>query len=317
MNHIRIHRLLLAALAACQTRTGVAAVTNAELRAASALFQEFETVVDTKAALLSPVGAEVSKRDMGALQTPFAYLSYGLNAVGGRAASEIIGDAEAVLVGAKDFRPPSGLGLVRSQFCYVIVFREDRAFDFSRYFRDGPATARGPNQFWTWSTKQPEEPTLTTGFYATQIDHSYLLVSNGLSELQSVVKRLDPSLTAPPNLQHIPQWEMISQHPLWAYRRYQWSRRADMLAAGLAGIPPESEALILFLDQGRAACVLQLVGVPAASDGRGNITLRGELSAFESLGAGTWQSAAPLSGDEQSLQRLLAILAMLGFGLYL
>jgi hypothetical protein len=288
-----------------------------ESRAAAALFQEFETVVNSKATLLSSVGTGISKQDMGALQAPFAYLFSGLKAVDEHAASEIMSNAEAVLLGARDFRSPEGIGAVESQFCYVVVFGGQRPFDASKYFRSGSTTSQEQKGVWTWSARLSGEPLLTIPLYATQIEHSYLLLSTGLSELQSVAKWLDRSSTTPPVLEHIRQWDLISQHPLWAYRRYEWSRPANRIAAGLVGIPRDSEALMLFLDPGSAACILRLVEVGEGQDTAGGISLMRDLPSFNSLGAGIWQSMIPLAGDEQTLRRLLRIMQMFGFGLFL
>src|SRR5271170_7150895 len=83
---------------------------NSELRAASALFTEFETVFYSKTDLISSSGAykQLSREDTGFLRLPFVDLQMGLDTLGGHASADILKNGSAILVGTKNYRPPIG-----------------------------------------------------------------------------------------------------------------------------------------------------------------------------------------------------------------
>jgi hypothetical protein len=112
-------------------------------QAASALFSEFETVFYAKADLLSSSGGYkgLSEQSANSLRVPFADLLGALDSLGKPISDEMLHDADAVLVGAKDFRPPAGLGAVRSQLCYVLVLRSGN-FDLGKVARSYCKTLR-------------------------------------------------------------------------------------------------------------------------------------------------------------------------------
>jgi len=104
-------------------------------RAATVMLDHFETVFYANGDLLSGSSGYrgLSQQDANTLRAPFGYLLQGLDVLGKAASNEMLGSIGAALVGAKDFRGPSGppphLGDVQSQFCYVIVLRSQSTFD--------------------------------------------------------------------------------------------------------------------------------------------------------------------------------------------
>src|SRR5205823_5215043 len=134
---LKIALMLIAFLLSGCTKS--AANSTEQQRAASTLFDQYETVFYAKGDLLSASGGykRLSKQDTNTVTAPFGYLLGGFDPLGKKVSAEILGNADAALVGVKDFRPPAGrtgLGDVQSRFCYVVVL-ESRKFDLSKIAR--------------------------------------------------------------------------------------------------------------------------------------------------------------------------------------
>jgi hypothetical protein len=101
----------------------------------SVLVTHFETVFSTETRFLrdSQGFGQISKSDLDMLRTPFDYLLKGLDALGNGASTEILGSGDSILVGAKDFLSPAGLGPVHSTRCYIVTFKAPYTFDFRRF----------------------------------------------------------------------------------------------------------------------------------------------------------------------------------------
>ena len=318
----RIRRLaLLLAILLSGCNRGMAN-TNNELGAASTLFERFETVFYAKGDLLSGSDAyhQLSKQDADALRTPFGYLLGGLDSLGKRTSAEIVESGEAVLVGAKDFRPPAGLGGVRSGLCYVVVLRSRSAFDLGKYFRQAPVAFAVGTPVWNWSARLGEfgegDPR-PSSLYATQVAHSYLLVSNDLQELQTIAGRLASADEDRRMLTRIRDWEFVSQHRVWGYRRYRHSGVVDRVAAGMSDVTPGAEALIFFVDLKKKAGVLRLLSSPVDEGTAAKINARAVLPRLKPRGVGVWETIIPLVGDEESFEQMFGIMGLFGFGIYL
>ena len=132
-------------------------------------------------------------------------------------------------------------------------------------------------------------------------------------ELQSATRGLVGAEPRSEAFKALPQWEPVSKHEFWAYRQYHRSRPANRGAAGLAGIPRDADALALFVDVDRRAADLQLFG-PVGSN---TLTLRRDLPPLENRRSGVWQADIPLSEDDETVQRLLTLMGMFGFGITL
>jgi len=161
-------------------------------RAASVMFDQFETVFYSNSDLLSASGGYkgLSQQEANLLRAPFSSLLQGIDAVGKPALNEVLGNADAVLVGAKDFRGPTGpwphLGDVQSQFCYVIVLRSGNKFDFGKVISKSAAVSSAEASRWKWSAPGAEGHPEPHQFYATQVAGSYVLISNNLDDLHQM-----------------------------------------------------------------------------------------------------------------------------------
>jgi hypothetical protein len=288
-----------------------------ERAAASALFGRFETVFYSKATLLS---GSVSKQGAAAAGLPFTYLQGALNALGNNTSADIFASSEAVLVGARDFRPPSGLGSVRSQSCYVVVLRDRNTFDLRKYIHQSPTAVENGTTVWNWSAKLGEfgegDPR-PSSLYATQIKQDYVLVSNDLGELRKIADVLSLKEDDAKGLSSIRDWASISRHDVWGYRRYRQEGIVDRKAAGMTDVTPGAEALAFFFDSGDKSGVLQLFCSPADDSTASKMNEASGLPPFRQVRLGVWQSKISLVVDVTVSEQLFGTMGLFGFGVYL
>jgi hypothetical protein len=288
---------------------------------ALALFEQFETVFSAKTDLFSGSKGyrNLSQQDANTLRVPFANLIGALDSLPDHASVGLFASADAVLVGARDFHPPAGLGGVRSRFCYIVVL-ENSTFELRKYFSQPPiASARGMT-IWNWQVKLGEfgeNDPRPSSLYATQVEQSYVLVSNDLEELQTIAKRLASPGRDSPDLSGIREWASVSPNDIWGYRRYRHTGIADRIAAGMRGVTPGAEALIFFPDFERNAGVLRLLNSPADERTAANLNATAKLPPFRSTGAGAWETLIPFSSGEKTLEWMIGAMGLFGFGLYL
>jgi len=288
---------------------------NHEYRAAAVLFDGFETVFYSKVPLPSSSG-KLPQQDGEVMDAPFAYLIESVKAAGEHAAGGMLAGSEAILVGAKDFRAPEGLGGVQSRFCYIVVLSQQNKFDFAKQFK-GPRESLEGLEVWKWQAPLFEEAPSTATIYAAQIEGVYLVVSNSLSELQSVSLRLKRPAGESQTLRSLRGWQSINRGEFWAYRRYRRSQAADQVAAGMVGIPQDAEALVFSVDLEKRVAVLRLLGPAGSEAGRKSITINSAMPALDPRELGAWEARIAMFGDEQTVKRLFVVMGMFGFGVYL
>ena len=284
---------------------------------AAVLFDQFDSVFYVKAGLLVGSGGykQLPGHIAGTLRIPFGDLLGGLNALGQQVPNEILNNADAVLVGAKDFRPPAGLGGVQSQFCYVVLFRNRSVFDLRKLAKKpGPISSAG-GAVWKWVAKPTEGQHGPQTFYATQIAHSYLLISDDLGSLQLMVVRLSSTDDGTSTLRKIPNWERLSQHDVWGYRRYQQTGIKYRDAAGMTDVTPTAEALSFFVDLEKKVGLLRLLASDDTTAKK--INSAAKLPSLKPVSQGVWEASIPLFDNEASSEQMLAIMWLYGFGLYL
>jgi hypothetical protein len=212
------------------------------LRVVPVLVQQYETVfyADTHLLLDSSIRVPLTKRDRNLLRLPFSNLTDGLDSLSKSVSTEIFHLSDSVLVGAKQFRPPAGLGPVNSKRCYVVVLKSNNTFELGKYFDMPPSASAMGAPVWSWSAKIGEFGELDSrpsSFFATQLDHSYLLVSNDVKDLQEVAERLRSLDKESKVTQKFCDWTSINQYPFWGYRQYKHS---DKTSDGISYAPTRS-----------------------------------------------------------------------------
>jgi hypothetical protein len=278
------------------------------------LLAEFETVAHTSAGLLMDSsdykGLSVQIRNL--LRFPYADLIGAFDSLGKQSLKTLIDEADAVLVGAKDFRPPDGLGSVRARLCYVIALRNPNRFDFLSAV-DKSRLSPSDGSIWKWVTKPTESAREGQTFYATQLGRSYLILSNNLSDVRTVAKKL--ALAEAPSVPEFDNSAGISKKDFWVYRRYDASPRDDQNAAGLTDVTPSAHALSFSVESDSKSSVLRLIASDGGTAERLNAT--GKLPALRPVTLNTWQTTISLNDEKDVVEPMLTIMWLFGFGAYL
>jgi hypothetical protein len=104
----------------------VIAAADNEQRAAAALFARYETIFYTNSDLSSPLTPYkgLSRSAASFQDIPFGELIAGLDLLNKHASSEILGNPDAVLIGARDFISPRWAGSAGHPrlFSFIVVF---------------------------------------------------------------------------------------------------------------------------------------------------------------------------------------------------
>lgn len=186
-----------------------------------------------------------------------------------------------------------------------------------------PVASAAGAPVWNWGAKLGEfgegDPRASS-LYGAVVASSYFLVSNDLAELQAVADKLASRVdNSPRTLAGIREWESVSGHKLWAYRRYHHTAIVDPMAAGMTAVTPGAEALMFFLTSDKKG-VLRLLASDETTPEKMNTEMtkaRIEWPPLKPSGPGAWETTIPFSSDEQSADRTFAVVALFGFPVYL
>jgi hypothetical protein len=302
---------------------------NLQFRAVSSLSERFESVLYSKPEFVSSWDANnpLPKDRAIQLRYPFAYLWLALDSLATGAGSDLLASTEAVLMGAKDFRPPEWLGGVRSRRCYVLVLKNGNSFSMQKY-TPSPATVSATGlQIWNWSSKLEEfgegvppdsgvreRPSM---LYATEIERSYVLVSNDVNELENLARRLTSTNVESQHPVGSNDWAELLRHEMWGYRRYRLGDANNKMAAGIEDVPPNAEALMFFVDAKKSTIALRLVLKDRTDvSSVAKLYSKHRMPAPTSSRGGAWETEIPLSDDDESFGRTFSINILFGFGVY-
>lgn len=276
---------------------GASAETN-QSHAAAVLFENFETVFHTTPALISDSRNDVAAQFVG---QPFGYLRIGLEAVDKQLTAKVLAESEAVLVGTKDYHAPIGLGGVRSTRCYVIVLQRDSTFKLSRYFKKVEVgLAAGSSPVWNWSADLEEfgeSDPRPSGLFATQIAQSYVVVSNDLEELLKDSAHLASVDNDARVFVGIREWNDVSQHEFWGYRRYKHDKPPTAMDRlfGTDQITPQAEAAVLYVDLRKGSGVFRLLSSSADDATASKMNATGRMTPLKPAGEKVWEAVFPLA----------------------
>src|SRR5574340_1612831 len=282
--------------------------------ALSALFTQFETVCLSDATRLSDLHPErASASPLRVLRVPFAELLGELGIMGDNVVSDLIGKADNVIVGARNFQQPANLGSVQSDFCYILVYRKGSAPELGSRLHAAAIGSEHGFVILSWLSKPTESRRIPVPLYATQVGPGYILVSNTRSGLQKTSDML-ASASNTSSLTSIRDWGFISRHRFWAYRRFQQTVDVDHRMAA-SDVPLGADALAFVLDKAENDALVRLY-----ASGRSiaeAVDARGSLPSFQLVADGIWQSVISLAPTEKAKDAILTVMGMLGFGVYL
>lgn len=313
----RVYVIVFVIMGAC--RITVADTNNAS-RAESVLLNRFESVMSIQTRFLrdSENVSQLPKREIAGLRVPFDYFVRALDKLGNDALSGVLDHSDSVFVGAKDFASPAGLGVVHSKLCYVVILAQPNTFQIRRYFSESPFASASGAPVWKWSSNLQEfgeEDSRPSSLYAGQIGQSYILVSNDVSEMQTVAGLLVSLGSTLPKAISTYDLGLADQHELWGYRLYRQAQ--DVTAAGTLDVTRAAKALVLFLDLEKMTLVLRLLESRTDGSTASKMAASSKLPPFKPVGSGVWELTIPVTDDQGTRERIFFIMWRFGFGAYI
>jgi hypothetical protein len=237
----------------------------------------------------------------------------------GRSLAEL---STSVLVGAKDFRSPSGpppnLGGVRSTRSCVFTLRPGLRYDLDARLGSA-ARVRGMPATRTWKARQHEGEPAPVSWFAAAAGTRYVILANDLEELRAAVRLLaGQDRVEPPPVADAP---LLVNQKAWGYRRYRIAQTKDPAAAGTMDLSPSATALVVVPDEKSNRVRLRLHGTPGDRTHRTKIiddSWSSHIPQFKETEPGVWESVATMEGaGDADAEMLLSVLYLLGFGGFL
>jgi hypothetical protein len=307
-----VHFALILAALLFHAKPSAASTPN-ETAATSALFVHYETVFRTVPSLLEDASPDEA---IGFAREPFGYLVFALDHRSRQLRSELLNNSESILLGTKDYLPPDGLGRVVSTRCYVAVLQSPSRIAVSKYLGNPNLRTQSGLAVWTWTVDLGEFGDRTThksSIYVTELGSTYFLVSNNLDELQSTSQGIGLSTEQVPQIR---EWDSVRQHEFWGYRKLRSpeSRPLATIFNGLRGIPPEAEALILYVDFDHKSGLLRIVSSNADDQTARKVSITWKMPPPRSDGRGQWDILFTLTGSGSFPESSFQVLWLFGLG---
>lgn len=305
------------------SESGWAKTIPPEVHASMVLFDRFETVFRASSDLLSnyPSGfGKFSDKEANLFRAPYWYFMQGMGALGMEVRREVLKMSSAVLVGAKDFRGPNGLGPIRFQSCYVLVLPDISQMDIGKHLPSTHRQVYSGTVVYDWTANIREfgddEPEKSTHFFASQIEKQFLLVCNNFEELRATTGALVSSQSDETAFKgRIPEWDSVTEHSLWGYRRYRHNNVADKMAAGMSDIGPDVDALVFLVNLEKRVCTVKLASSEVYGTTPEKLNSLNFIPRFRPVARRLWRSSYTFF-DEYTQERTLFMMDLLGFGSY-
>jgi hypothetical protein len=145
------------------------------------------------------------------------------------------------------------------------------------------------------------------------IRHFFAPASPPLEELQ----KLDARLASSPDeglklLAGLREWDEISRHDFWGYRRFAHGQVSDQFAAGTIKVTPAMEALCVYSGPRGHTGTLRLLAT--SSDETTSRSAARMMAQFAQSSPGIWQATVQFTGDDDLAMRTIIPMSWL-FGL--
>ena len=301
-----------------------------ETRAASALFDRFETVVYTRTDfLVRSDGRDASYVDSeNMLRVPYLELITGLKALGPNTASDLEKSYRTVLVGAKDFATsvliagkefaePDGPGMISFRKCYLGVLESGAQPKLEQDFRQASYESIEGRKVWIWLVPSAGKDSRPIKFYAAQIAGSYFVIANNLQDFKEVANALTSTESSTSTPISVPGWKIFSSHKYWVYRSIRWSGATSASVTGLQDLTRDVIALTFFADIDRREAFILVFSSDRSMRKVPTVLPEAELYRLQPKEAGIWQATIPLSKDEEGSNTLFRVFYHFGFAIAL
>lgn len=289
---------------------------NEEERAASVLFEQYETVASTRGDLFTSLSSYNQMKDVDSvavLGLPFVDFMGALKALGPSAAADLEMKYSVILVGAKDFRPPQGIGAFVSTKCYIGILKDGPQPNVEPDFHHASLETMDGRRVWTWSIPPAEGASQPGKFYAAQIAGSYLLMANDPQGFQAAAEALTSSQPSKPIQLRVPGWDTFSRYGYWADRPLRQDRVVKSSDAGI-DVLRDVIAITFFADLGKRESFVRVVSSDKSMKTMPKLFPEFALMQLRSGDAGTWQAELHLSKEQVANDATFQVFSYLGFG---
>jgi hypothetical protein len=287
-----------------------------ETRMASTLFAQFETVAYTTTGALSSssntLTTHVDSEDY--LRVPFLEFIDGLNAMGRTRVDEFKKGYGALIVGAKNFVPPGGIGTVRSEKCYIGVPLGGTRSAMGASFSQAPRETIGVDQAWVWTIPASEENPQQRTFYAAQLPGSIFLMCNNQQDFEIVEKSLSSEIASIPSHINALGWETFSTYNYWVYRSVRRMSGGNPSLSGLVQLTPYVTSVAFFADIDKRVGFIRVFSSGTQMNTAPDVLPVSQRQLFKLDTSGVWRAEIPLAKDEESFDSLFYVFTAFGFG---
>jgi hypothetical protein len=288
-------------------------------RAVPLFVKRFETVFSVHAGLFRKAGpfGIMPSAQVGGLSFPFGALLGAVQQNESLRRANFLSNSSMtrVLVGAKNFRAPHGLGGVHADVCYLLMYSRaigDLGVQATGVGRPEASAAGRP--VWNWRVLFPEEGVSET-FYLTQLQTDAVIVANTLEDLRNMTTDL---LSASPNAEvpQVPDWAELSNSDLWGYRKYQFSRARREAEARLSGVTPNAQFATFLLARDGSRVIVRYKSLENTDPTAARIS-RLRATRVKQIGPATWEIEVLLGAGQDTMEGLFATAGLFGFGVFL
>lgn len=281
------------------------------------LLNDFESVVFADASLFrSDVTrfGRIPKEILSSLRSPFGilFMAFEDPALSALRGALLHGtDIRTVVVGARNFRAPQGVGPVLADVCYLLQLNKNPLRNELSLLEladqvDGIAIRR---------IRLEVKRNAPSVLFVVQPTKEHLLLATDLEIAKSVVTKL---LGKASNIYPPSGLSIARSSPYWCYRSYQVRTNSDAVAGGMVignfRVGPNASALVFHINVGTTTGTLQYL--TADEKDRAALKLNGLGFSFGEIRPKLWESSILLS-DDRVLEQLFGIFMMFGFGAYL
>lgn len=310
-----IATMMVAAVQMCACSLGHAQKDN-ETRAASALFERFETVAFTDSRfLLNFKSDSQNDESLNGLRLPFVELIAGLTMLSQTAEDDFNNATNAMLVGAKDFRAPEGLGLVSSQKCYIGILADGLPGALASDMSKAAVASIEGQKVWTWSMPPYEGHPRSTPFYAAQVGNYYFVMGNNREEFMAIVHALSSPDTASFLLSNAFDWDNFSKHQYWACRLIRRGGVIDPEGAALTRLNSDAVAISFSADISKREAVIRVLSSDPDMKSAPRVLPGPQLQRFHQKPGRIWEATVSLTQDRAGSEAMAALFYSLGIGI--
>lgn len=292
------------------------AQTDSEKRAAAVLFDRFETVAYARTDLSkdsTPNGQSYGDSEDN-LKLPFLELIGAIRTLGPIAARDLKSRYSSVLVGAKDFVLPAGIGAMESRKCYIGILEDGAQTDDELDFRGVDSETIEGRQAWIWTVPSGDEESAPNTYFAARLEGPYLLVTNNRQDFEEVAKALTSVESSKPVSTTVFSWETLGAHQYWVCRSFRRTGVISPEASGIAHLGPSVTAIAFLADVDRRQGYIRVLTSDSSMKTVPKVLPDAELNLLQPDGPGTWRATIHLTKDASGYKTLFQIFYSFGFG---